>query len=560
MDLKPDTPSVQTELPAEQFHGSWRSGLGVFVGFFWALAAGTIAGAVALGGGAAVALGFLGVLLGWLAWWISQPLRGNNVVIGFGPDGIRGRNPGLFNVPWHEVADVRAETVQGNVQIVIRVLPPPGQAPKKSWLAAARNEKRVALTGLNAKLHPEVIAAAYRHFDRHGGARAVQAAQQHEEEAKAHTAFDEKLVALTPRVWAMPLMMLLCAAVWVVNVVSGMSVMQPPADELFRWGANSASAVQAGQWWRMVTAMFLHGGILHLALNMYALWEAGLMVTRLFGNRGFLVVYFGAGLVGNALSLHFSGQTGVSVGASGAVFGVAGALLAAVIQHRGKFPMGRSKQMLMSLGLFIFYSLAYGFSRQGIDNAAHVGGLLAGLVAGWLLVEKIDDTVTPLRRQVMMAVAAALCGAATVALVVYTPPAKRDIAVYFSDIKRWNELQKELTTAMQALRADADQSKAGKMEGDELVRRFGSVHAPALRRIASAFDGLRLPADELTGKYAAAQGRYAAAVAALIEADAQRMKAPSPEISEKVERLAAGVKEANAAIAALNAEAAEKKR
>lgn len=553
-------PTEPAALPAQEFRATWKSSLGFSAGLLWVVAALPLAGAVALGGGAGALLGIISALLAWLTWWVSRPLRGSKAVIRFGPEGISGNCPGAFNIPWQQVADVRALTVQGHAQIVIRRLPQPGEAVKRSWFGGAgRQDKHVALSGLDAKLHPEVVAAAYRQFESYGGTRAVQAASELEAEVKADTAFDERLVALTPRVWAMPAVMLLCVAVWVANVVSGMSMMQPPADELFRWGANSASAVQAGQWWRMVTAMFLHGGVLHLALNMYALWEAGLMVTRLFGNRGFLVVYFGAGLVGNALSLHFSGQTGVSVGASGAVFGVAGALLAAVIQHRGKFPMGRSKQMLMSLGLFIFYSLAYGFSRQGIDNAAHVGGLLAGLVAGWLLVEKIDDSVTPARRQVMMAAAALLCGAATVALVMFAPPAKRDVAVYFSDLKSWNALQKELTVAMQAVRADVDQNKAGKLDDAALASRFGTVHAPQLRRIASGFDSLRLPAEELTGKYAVAQGRYAGAAAALMEADAQRVQAPSPEISEKVQRLAAEVREANAAIVALDAQMDEKK-
>lgn len=554
-----DPPAAPVDLPVQEYRGTWKSSVGFFTVVLWVITAAALAGAIALGGGGGALLGILAALIGWLTWWISRPLRGNRVVIRFGPEGISGNCPGAFSIPWQQVSDVRALTVQGNVQIVIRQLPPPGEPAKKSWFGGKHKEKHVPLSCVDSKLHPEVIEAAYRHFDRHGGTRAVQAAEALEAEVKAHTAFDERLVALTPRVWAMPAVMLLCVAVWVANVVSGMSMMQPPADALFRWGANSASAVQDGQWWRMVTAMFLHGGVLHLALNMYALWEAGLMVTRLFGNRGFLVVYFGAGLAGNALSLHFSGQSGVSVGASGAVFGVAGALLAAVIQHRGKFPMGRSKQMLMSLGLFIFYSLAYGFSRQGIDNAAHVGGLLAGLVTGWLLLEKIDDSATPLRRQVAMAGAAALCAAATVALVLFTPPARRDMALYFSDLRQWNELQKDMTGVMQSVRTDADRSRAGQLKDDALAERFGAVHAPELRRIASGFARLRLPEEELVGKYAVAQARYAGAMAALMEADVQRMKAPSPEMSDKVHRLAAEVKEANAAIAALNAESAATK-
>jgi len=351
-----------------------------------------------------------------------------------------------------------------------------------------------------------------------------------------------------------------CVLVWAANVASGTSWMQPRADELFRWGASSASAVQAGQWWRLVSAMFLHGGVIHLALNMYALWEAGLMVTRLFGNRGFLVAYFGAGLAGNALSLYFSGQTGVSVGASGAVFGVAGALLAAVFQHGGKFPSGRSTQLMTSLGIFIAYSLIYGFSRQGIDNAAHIGGLLAGFAAGWLMVEKIDEKATPARLWGAAAATAALCVAATAAMVGFVPPAKRDVAVYFADMKRWASLEADMRKTVEAMREDALQQKAGKLDGAAMVQRLQAVHLPAMRRGQSELAGLRLPPDEMAGRYAAAQARHAGALAALMEAEVRRVETPTPELAQEVERLAAALKQSNEAIAALNAEAKAAKR
>ncbi len=554
MDFAPDDP-----LATDEFHATWRSRHGAVVSAFAFIGLVLlVAAAVAHNGLSLLLLAFAFLVL-WFVWWVGRPLWDGQPLLSFGPGGVSGRAPGRFTVAWSEVADLRMVMIQGNAQLVITLVPPPGEVQRKRWWGVGA-EKRMALTGLSEAMQTQAYEAGYRQFMLRAHPQAEQALHQQVAEIQAHTEFDARLAALTPRVWAMPTVMLACAAVWVANVMSGMSVTSPGSEDLFRWGANSASAVQAGQWWRLVTAMFLHGGILHLALNMFALWESGLMVTRLFGNRGFIVIYLGAGLAGNALSLHFAGQTGVSVGASGAVFGVAGALLAAVIQHGGKFPMGRSRQMLTSLGIFILYSLAYGFSNKGIDNAAHIGGLLAGFAAGWLLAEKIDDNATPARRNLSVAIAAGVCLVLTVGLAFTAAPAKRDMAAYFAAIKQWNELQPALTGAMEGLKADSIRLKDKTLDEEGLQRRLETVHGPALRRVADGFAAVNLPKDELVGRYAEAQGRYAGAMASLIEADVQRLKTPSPEMTQKVERLQVEAKQANDAIAALNAEAAERKK
>ena len=542
------------DIPSEEFRASWRSGQGFGVAAMLIfIVGGLLITAVAVGGGAGVAIGTFALFTAWLTWLLGCPLWSGKPVLRLGPEGISGLAFKAGPVPWNEVADVREETVQGNTLLIVRRIMPPGVESKKSWLGVRQDEVRVGLAPINAKLHQQVIAAAYSQFSARGGAQAAEAMQVQVAEQQAHAEFDQRLATLTPRAWAMPLMMGLCAAVWIANVVSGMSPTAPNAEQLYRWGANSASGVQAGEWWRLVTAMFLHGGILHLGLNMYALLEAGLMLTRLFGNRGFLVIYLGAGLVGNALSMHFAGQAGVSVGASGAVFGVAGALLAAVVRLRGKFPMGRSRQMLMSLGIFIFYSLAYGM-KEGIDNAAHTGGLVAGFAGGWLLVTKLDETASMVRRLASLAAVAVLSVAATVALATYTPPAKRDMARYFADLKHWNVLQTELAKAMAALRTDSTQNKAGQLDEPAMLRRLETVHTPELRHLAAEFATLKLPQDEYVGRYAAAQLRFTTAMAGLMETELQRQKTPTPELTKKSGTLSADVAAASAAIEALNAE------
>lgn len=150
---------------------------------------------------------------------------------------------------------------------------------------------------------------------------------------------------------------------------------------LIRLGGNFAPLTTGGEWWRLGTALFLHAGLVHLGFNMIALYQAGSVVERLFGSAAFALVYAGAGLAGGAASLWWRQDT-VSVGASGAVFGVYGALVAYLsIGHLREAP-GMLRQFRASALLFVGYSLAFGFIAPGIDNAAHLGGLVGGALLG----------------------------------------------------------------------------------------------------------------------------------------------------------------------------------
>ena len=149
--------------------------------------------------------------------------------------------------------------------------------------------------------------------------------------------------------------------------------MQVGSPVLLKLGANHAPLVMQGEAWRLVAAMFLHGGLLHIGLNMFALYQAGQIVERLFGAGGFLLLYLGAGIAGNVASMWWNPQA-VSVGASGAVFGVYGALLAYLRAQPGSMPMSVFNQIRSSTLAFIGYSLFAGVALPGIDNGAHVGG------------------------------------------------------------------------------------------------------------------------------------------------------------------------------------------
>lgn len=176
-------------------------------------------------------------------------------------------------------------------------------------------------------------------------------------------------------------LVLVNGVVFALLALFGHGVMQIPSDLLIRFGGNFAPLVQKGEVWRLATALFLHGGLLHVGLNMLALYQAGQVVERLFGRAGFALIYLLAGLLGNVASLWWK-QGPVSVGASGAIFGVYGALLAYLSVQRGSVPGEVFKEMRSGTLGFIGYSLFAGFALPGIDNAAHLGGLLAGIVLG----------------------------------------------------------------------------------------------------------------------------------------------------------------------------------
>jgi rhomboid protease GluP len=196
--------------------------------------------------------------------------------------------------------------------------------------------------------------------------------------------FGQLLAASTPRYFVVPALIGLNVVIFALMVLLGVSLFSPTAGQLFVWGANYGPATLGGQWWRMLSSTFVHGGIMHLALNMQCLWQLGKMTERLYGNWAFLALYVLSGLGGSIASL-WGSPNAVSVGASGAIFGIAGGLV--VFLYLGKLPIPRTatRSILSSTMIFVGYNLLFGFASTGIDNAAHIGGFVTGALVGALL-------------------------------------------------------------------------------------------------------------------------------------------------------------------------------
>jgi rhomboid protease GluP len=164
----------------------------------------------------------------------------------------------------------------------------------------------------------------------------------------------------------------------------GAGFVVPHVEVLQTLGTNFGPLTIGGQWWRLVTSLFLHFGVFHLALNMWALLVGGRLAERLFGGWAFALIYFAAGIAGSLNSLLWHPNIN-SAGASGAIFGVYGAMLAFHLRRHTAIPADVLSQQRLSGIIFIGYNLLNGFSHAGIDNAAHLGGLGVGFALGILL-------------------------------------------------------------------------------------------------------------------------------------------------------------------------------
>jgi membrane associated rhomboid family serine protease len=176
-------------------------------------------------------------------------------------------------------------------------------------------------------------------------------------------------------------------AVFIGMVLSGASPLNPSREALLRWGANWGPLSLGTQPWRMLTSNYVHIGIIHLGFNMWCLWNLGRLAERVLGRLNYVVLYTFCGLAGSLASLWWHPMT-IGAGASGAIFGLAGAAIA--VFYLGHLPIAKVaiQGTMRSLLTFVGYNLLFGLS-PGIDNSAHIGGLVAGLAMGAALSKHI---------------------------------------------------------------------------------------------------------------------------------------------------------------------------
>jgi membrane associated rhomboid family serine protease len=220
---------------------------------------------------------------------------------------------------------------------------------------------------LNAELFKKTIAAI------------IKKNQQSEKSANPLTR--EKYGAMFPSKTYLvtPVLAYLNVLVFLLMIISGISPVEPDTHSLFLWGGNFRLAVTNGQWWRLITYMFLHAGYMHLLMNMFALFYIGLMLEPLLGKFRFAAAYILTGICAGLASIIMHSYS-VGVGASGAIFGMYGVFLAMLTTKHIEKTVRNT--MLRTILLFVVFNLGAGI-HGNTDNAAHVGGLISGLIIGY---------------------------------------------------------------------------------------------------------------------------------------------------------------------------------
>jgi len=229
-----------------------------------------------------------------------------------------------------------------------------------------------------------------------------------------------------------PILIDLNILIFILMAITGVSVMQPDNESLLKWGANFRPVTLEGEWWRLFTCCFLHIGILHLLMNMYALLYIGILLEPYLGKTRFLSAYLLTGIMASTASLYWHDLI-ISAGASGAIFGMYGVFLAMLttnlIDKNARMPL------LASIGIFVGYNLLNGM-KAGIDNAAHVGGLVTGLLIGYAFLPSLKKSdLTKLKWSVIGIFTALVI--LTSFTVYKTIP--NDIAKYDNEMKKFAE-------------------------------------------------------------------------------------------------------------------------
>ena len=308
----------------------------------------------------------------------------------------------------------------------------------------------------------------------------------------------DMLRARLPRLIVTPAILAVIVALYLVMAgTSGEFAFSP--QTLDRWGAQFGPAIAAGQWWRLLTAMWLHANPLHLGLNALFLWRFGAYVERLLGPVVFFIVYLLSGVIASIVSLQFQAGNGLSVGASGALFGLVGVLLTVAMTSRGSGVLGDMlAELRPNLVSLVSTNLILGFMVPGIDNAAHIGGLCGGLALGWLVGRHSLDAIPPVRLLVLPILLTAALAAGAIAVGGGRHDARAEVVRVGAQI---DEAEAAFRTARQEIQAGRRTASDVAAEAERTVLPF--VHEAQLR----ADDLLRAATARMSGAPREPDGR-----------------------------------------------------
>jgi rhomboid protease GluP len=336
--------------------------------------------------------------------------------------------------------------------------------------------------------------------------------------------FEAALRAAAPTVRATPVLVAANVLVFGLMVVVGRAgVLLPDRGTVLAWGGNHWPLTTGGQWWRLLTCTFLHFGVVHLALNMLALYGVGPLAERLYGRRFFAALYLAGGVFGSLASVWYNRPTTVGAGASGAVLAVYGLLLAYPLAQPGSVPRSVLRSLNKGTAAAVGYTLLFGLTQRFIDNAAHVGGLAAGFVLGVVCARPLDPVRRARQARPKAWAGGVVAVAAGVAALAYVPKCGWDLAAerrFLAEREALRAADDALTPAFDRLVVDAVGGRAAASEVDQALR---EQVLPVLDDIDTRLARCQLTATSPSRRLRDAWVRYAAlrreAAAALVEAD-----------------------------------------
>ena len=309
--------------------------------------------------------------------------------------------------------------------------------------------------------------------------------------------FRKALEAIGARSAVTPALVAMSGLAFAWGVYAGAGMLTPNAAALMRAGSNFGPFTLDGQWWRLLSSLFLHFGLLHLVINMWALWQSGRLAERLFGSLQFVLLYVFAGLCGNVTCLLWNPGVNTA-GASAALFGVLAALLAFILRTGTRVPIEVSSGLRISGSVFVLYSLVNGLTHSGCESSALLGGLLGGFAMGWLLARPLNiEGRSSYARQLSLAILAGTVAIGALSWPLVHPDAVEAAEWHFRDelqLYSWDEQRaqaEQRAIDQQQVKGNITREQWGELIArDTLPRweaaevRFSSVHLPPQSALA----------------------------------------------------------------------------
>lgn len=311
-----------------------------------------------------------------------------------------------------------------------------------------------------------------------------------DKELEREREFSAWLDAATPGMFVTTILVVVNVLVFIAMTARGASPIEPATDALIKWGANyGPRTARAGEWWRLLTSAFVHIGILHLGMNMIVLWTSGRLAEQLFGRAGFVVLYGLSALAGSLASVAFHPMI-PSAGASGAVFGIYGGFIGFLIVCRTSLPQEVRSSMWHNTIGFVVYNIAFGLTQRHVDMAAHLGGLVAGTIAGAALAIPFAPHFHRIRLQ--RAAVVAVAGIALLAISARRVPAFDDWA---AAVERWSEVEGSVERRLGESIRQVDKKEITR---EQFADRIEQELVPAVEEQRTKIAALHLPPADKT--------------------------------------------------------------